>query len=486
MKRLLIAAAAAAAALGAMGVACYQDDALNPLQIAPTRVLLTDAPFPYDSVSSVNIYVTRVEASPIDTAPADRAAGRVTWVEVAAPQKRFNLLTLQQGATEFMGQAALDAGQYTDIRMTIDVDSSTIKYLDGSEALVHWPSPGQGEVLLYASVAERLAVAPSGAEIVIDFDVGRSFLYNLFGVREFYAQPVLRAVNRAATGAIAGTVTAPDIEGNPFPVENANVTVFGGDPRQPPGNWYVAATGRTDAQGHYKVAFLQAETYIVRVEQPDLPAFAEVTTPNIQVTVGGEASHSVLLPRAGAGGAFINVTGPSTVGVGGTIVLRAAVGDSAGNPVANPAISWFSRDSLTAMLLDSSYADTLQFVLGLREGATWIVATNAAFLVADSVFIQVGSQPNPNPNPVALVTVTPPTLNLTVGDSAFLQAVLRDSAGTVLTDRQIAWFQTDSSAVVDLLVNVGPTAVLKALRSGSTIIRGESEGKAGSATITVQ
>ncbi len=482
MKRWLIAAAAA----GAIGVACYQDDVLHPPSIAPTRVFLTDAPFPYDSVSSVNIYVTRIEASPIDTAPADRAAGRMTWVEVAAPKKRFNLLTLQQGATEFMGQASLEAGQYTDIRMTIGAELSSIKYLDGSDAVVHWPSPGQGEVFVYASVSdERLAVSATGAEIVIDFDVGRSFLYNLFGVREFYAQPVLRAVNSAATGAIAGTVTAPDIEGNPFPVENAIVTVYVGDPNQLlTSQWAVVATGRTDVQGRYKVAFLGAGAYIVRVEQPYLPAFAAVTTPTVSVTIGGETSHSVTLPRAGAGGAFINVTGPSTVGVGGTIVLRAAVGDSAGNPVANPVIAWRSRDSSVAMLLDSSYADTLQFVLGLQQGATWIVAASPTFLVADSLFLEVVSPSNPNP--VFSVTVIPPTLTLNVGDSTFLQAVLRDSSGTVLTDRQVSWFQTDSSAVVDLIVNIGPTAVLNARRSGSTIIRAESEGKAGSATITVQ
>jgi len=480
MRRLLIATSIT---LGIL-VSCYQDDALHPVAIAPTKVFLTDAPFPYDSVSSVSIYVTRIEASPVDTAQADRLAGRMTWVEVAAPKKRFNLLTLQQGATELLGEAPLDAGQYTDIRMTIDVDSSSIKYLDGSDAVVQWPSPGQGEILVYAGVAERLPVTATGAEIVIDFDVGRSFLYNLFGVREFRAQPLLRAVNSAATGAIAGTVRAPDIEGNPVPVENANVTVYGSDPNQLASQWYVVATGRTDAQGYYKIGFLQAGAYIVSVEQPDLPSFAAATTPNVQVTVGRETAHSVTLELAGSGGAFLNVTGPAAVGVGGTIVLRAAVGDSAGHPVANPVISWRSRDSLTAMLLDSSYADTLQFVLGLRQGATWIVATSPTFLVADSIFIQVDSESTSNP--VASVTVTPPTLSLTVGDSTFLQAVLRDSSGNVLTERQIAWFQTDSSGVVDLLVNVGPTAVLKARRSGSTSIRAESEGKAGSATVTVQ
>ncbi|MGH2830170.1 MAG: DUF4382 domain-containing protein, partial [Actinomycetota bacterium] len=274
MKRLLAALAVA----GGLGIACYQDDALHPAAIAPTKVFLTDAPFPYDSVSSVNVYVTRVEASPRDTAPADRAAGRVTWIEIAAPNKSFDLLTLQQGATAFVGEGAIDAGQYIEVRMTIDVDSSSIKYLDGSDAVVHWPSPGQGQIFVYAGVEEQLAVSATGAEIVLDFDVGRSFLYNLFGVKEFHSQPVLRAVNSAATGAIAGTVTAPDIEGMPVPVQNANITVYGGDPNQLPSQWYVVATGRSDAQGRYKVAFLRVGAYIIRVEHPDLPAFAAVTT----------------------------------------------------------------------------------------------------------------------------------------------------------------------------------------------------------------
>jgi hypothetical protein len=466
MKRLLATVLVLA---GINVVACYQDDLLHPAAIAPTKVFLTDAPFPYDSVSSVNIYVTRIEASPVDTAPADRAAGRVTWVEVAEPKKRFNLLTLQQGATELLGQTTLNAGQYTDVRMTIDVDSSSIKYLDGSDAVVHWPAPGQGELLVYAGVAERLPVSVTGAEIVIDFDVGRSFLYYLFGVKEFFAQPVLRAVNSAATGAIAGTVTARDIAGNPFPVANANVTVYCCDPTLLSSQWSVVATGRTNAQGYYKIAFLQAEAYIVRVEQPDLPAFAAVTTPNVQVTVGHETSHSVVLPEAGAGGAFINVTGPSTVGVGGTIVLRAAVGDSSGNPVPNPMISWRSRDSLTAMLLDSSYSDTLQFVLGMQEGTTWIVATNAVLLVTDSAQVQVVSS---TPHPVTSVTINPPSLSLAVGDSMGLTAVLRDASGNVVTDQTVQWnfIAGADSTVVDIF-SFGLSAVVKAKRVGSTTIR---------------
>ena len=482
MKRLLIAAAVL---LGAIAVACYQDDALHPVLIAPTKVFLTDAPFPYDTVSSVNVYVVRIEASPRDTAPADAAAGRETWVEIAAPKQSFNLLTLQQGATAFLGQSTLDAGQYLAIRMTLDVDKSSIKYLDGSDAVVRWPNPGQGEVVFYAGIPDLLAVSASGAEIVIDFDVGRTFRYMLFGIREFDVLPVVRAVNSAAAGAIVGTVTAPDIEGTPFPVQNANITIYGGNPSQPPGTWYVEATGRTDAQGRYKVAFLGAGAYIVRVEQPDLPAFAAVTTSNVLVTVGDTTSHSVVLPPAGAGGAFINITGPSSVGVGGTIALRAAVGDSNGIPQANPQVSWFSSDSSIAMVLQDSGGvnDSVAyaFVLGRREGSAWIRAQSG--LLWDSIAVQV-IKVEPLV-PVASVTLTPASMTLAVGDSNSFTAVLRDSDGNVLSNRQISWFLTDSSGVATIIWSAGETAWVMGGHSGTTHIRAASESKIKDATITV-
>ena len=467
MKRLLIAAATA---LGAIGVACYQDDALQPLQIAPTRVLLTDDPFPFDGVGSVNIYVTRIDA----TAHFD-TLGAGEWVEIAAPRKRFDLLTLQQGATAFVGEGPLDPGQYQAIRMTINIDSSSIRYVNGAEASVNWNSPGYSEIVMHALVEEPLAVSPTGAEIVIDFDVGRSFPYNLFGTNEFTFIPWLRAVNSAATGAIEGTVTRGDVGGGQT-VQNANVTVYAAESFSP----YVVATGRTDAAGHYKVAFLRAGQYTVRFEQPDIPALGPNEVPIVPVTVGTVTTLSVVLPRAGAGGAYIRITGPTTVGVGGGIELQAAVGDSSGDTISNPSITWFSRDTAIAAVFDS--APYVVRVFGRAQGGTWIVATSGG--LSDSVPIEVVAQVIPNP--VASVTVTPPSLNLVVGDSANLYAELRDSAGNVLINRPVSWFPADSSGVVDWLVTVGSTAVLKARQSGSTTIRAVSEGRTGSAIVTVQ
>src|SRR5205814_3882122 len=112
-----------AAVLLAGGSACYQDDSSNgPASRKPlAKVLLTDAPFPYDSITSVNLYVVRIEASAqLDTVRGD-------WVVVAEPRHTFDLLQLQQGTTAFLGEGEIPAGEYHAIRMTIDTSLSSVQ-----------------------------------------------------------------------------------------------------------------------------------------------------------------------------------------------------------------------------------------------------------------------------------------------------------------------------------------------------------------------
>src|SRR5438876_1505398 len=151
---------------------CYQDDfsGLNHGQ-PPVRVSLTDAPFPYDSVASVNVYVVRIEANAV---PDTTGGGAGQWVLIAEPRKSFDLLTLQQGSTAFVGQGELPAGQYHAIRMTIDTSLSSVVWNSGLRARVNWQNwSGSTEEPLYALVEYPVNVPTDGAEIVIDFDVGR-------------------------------------------------------------------------------------------------------------------------------------------------------------------------------------------------------------------------------------------------------------------------------------------------------------------------
>jgi len=241
---------------------------------------------------------------------------------------------------------------------------------------------------LYAGVDYPMNVSSDGAEIVIDFDVARSFQWALYGSREFTLFPWLRAISTAATGAIAGTVTT-DYNGPVEPVPNASVTVCSRSPCDSQSATNVVASGRSDNAGHYKVAFVRAGTYTVRIERADHPWLDPVVTTGVAVTTGGTTTLSVALPRAGSGGAYIRISGPTSVGIGGAILLQAAVGDASGSPVSNPSVTWTSDNPAIASV-SSSGTDTAA-VTGNQEGFATITATSGA--LSDAITIQVLGSP---------------------------------------------------------------------------------------------
>ena len=364
---------------------CYQDDAsvTAALAVRPQiTVRLTDAPFPYDSLHSVTIYVVRIEAS-----TAQDTSGGGQWVVITEPRKAFDLLALQQGTTALLGAGEMPAGQYHAVRMTLDTSQSSITWNDAAQhpAPVNW----HGLSTIYAFVEYPVNVPTQGADIVLDFDVGQSFLFNYYGTNEFDFTPHLRAINSAAAGAIAGVVTQ-GANGTTQPVSNAQVSVYGTYPSRADIT-YLEATGRSGGDGRYKVAFLPPGSYVVRIEEPFLPNLDSVTTSGVEVTAGTTTPLSVLLPNAGSGGgAYVRISGPTSVGVGGTITLFAAVGDASGNTVQNPSVTWTSSPADTASV--TGFGDSAR-VTGRMEGVATITATSAGLSDMHRVQITASSAP---------------------------------------------------------------------------------------------
>jgi hypothetical protein len=452
---------------------CYQDDATlaSPAGLRPRiTVRLTDAPFPYDSLHSVNIYVVRIEAN-----TAQDTSGDGQWTLITEPRKTFDLLALQQGATAILGQGEMPAGQYHAVRMTIDTAQSSITWNDAAQhpAPVNW----HGWSTIYAGVEYPVDVPTQGADIVLDFDVGRSFLFNFSGTYGFDFTPQLRAINAAAAGAIAGTVTQSS-GGTTSPVPNAQVSVFAPYPGQPDSIGYLVATGRGDSTGQYKVAFLAPGTYFVKIEEPFMPWLDAVVTPKVAVRAGETTPLSVSLPQAGAGGhAYLRISGPTQVGVGGTIFLYAAVGDSNGNPVYTQPVTWTSSDTTVAVV--TAPGDTASArVIGRQPGSATIRATSGG--LTDSLIVHVALLGS-----VASVTIVPDSATVMVGDSGvYLQAVLRDSVGHVVSGGA-SWFSSDTTVV--FVYPCGSCSGDRAVgRSpGTATVFATSQGKTGQATITV-
>jgi hypothetical protein len=342
------------------------------------KVLLTDDPFPFDSVQSVEVYIVSIAVS---THPdTGTSADSMQWVTIAEPHRQVDLLTLQQGLTDSLGVGEVTADQYKAVNVTIDVDSSAgVRYKNGSAAVVRWNGYGRAQLPVFVQAA--VSVPDSGAVIVIDFDVGRSFVYNQLGDGAFDFFPWIRAVNRAATGNIAGTVFRDSSTGSFGPVADASVSAWGGGPS----NWFVLSTGKTDAAGQYRLAYLLPGTYIVGVDPPSAANnLGSELDSNVVVTRGAETTHNVTLSAFG-GSVLIN--GASSMLVNHTNRLEAFVVNAQHQQDTAAAVVWQNLD--TAVLGLATYVDSTRVarVTSKAVGSGRIVATSGSLADTLTIFV---------------------------------------------------------------------------------------------------
>lgn len=370
-RSLVLAATAATVVFGAL-TACYKDEPTVPRrQPVNTSVLLTDAPFPYDSVGKVEIFIVSISAKlETDTSSSEG------WVTIAEPNRRIDILALTHGLTDSLGGTDLARGQYGALRMIIDTDESHIYTKQGSEIDVDWQSSA-GRPVLHAFVEAPLAVNENGqTAIVIDFDVGRSFLCSDDVCDHFIFSPTMRAVNRAGTGTVSGRVLGAGST-NPQPIAFTTVTVYSGDPAQPANTWGIRATGRTDAQGNYRIAFLTPGTYIFRADAPRASIYTPGVNSGITVVAGQELTgRDIVLPREPAEGVFVTPDS-IVVAVGGTASVSAEVRDVQGTPVPGAVVSWAVSDSSRASV--TAGASNTAIVRGLTAGETTVRAARGLF-----------------------------------------------------------------------------------------------------------
>jgi hypothetical protein len=264
--------------------------------------------------------------------------------------------------------------------MVLNTDRSSVVGRDGAAVPVQWGSSA-GMPTLYALVESPIDVAADGGDVVIDFDVGRSFLCPGTSCSgELVFSPVFRAVDRDATGGISGTVRRDTLlDGGPT-LARATITVYAGDIEQLASfvNWPVAATGRTDDAGHFTVAFLPAGKYVVRADPPRDAPLSAIVSGGVTVAAGGTTVIPDLrLPTLGTGGGGsggggdTTVTGgggsgggsggatgtvatvdvsPATAGlaVGDSVVFVATARDAQGNDLTGEALAWTVSDSAVA------------------------------------------------------------------------------------------------------------------------------------------
>jgi Bacterial Ig-like domain (group 2) len=82
--------------------------------------------------------------------------------------------------------------------------------------------------------------------------------------------------------------------------------------------------------------------------------------------------------------------------------------------------------------------------------------------------------------PVAQVMVSPASVSLPVGQSQTLIATLKDANGATLSGRAVSWSSANPG-----VATVNTTGLVSAVSAGSTTVTATSEGKSGSASVTI-
>ena len=158
--------------------------------------------------------------------------------------------------------------------------------------------------------------------------------------------------------------------------------------------------------------------------------------------------------------------GSATVSVGGTQQLTATPLDADGNPLSGRTVTWVSSNTAVATVSASG------LVTGVAPGSATITATSEGKSGTATITV--------NPVPVASVAVAPASATIVVGATQQLTATPLDSAGNPLTGRTVTWTSSDPT-----VAPVSGSGLVTGVAVGSVTITATSEGKSGTASITV-
>jgi uncharacterized protein YjdB len=192
-----------------------------------------------------------------------------------------------------------------------------------------------------------------------------------------------------------------------------------------------------------------------------------ITPGNATITASSEGkSGSVSITITPVPIASIVVAPPvASLQIDGTVQLTATARDAAGNTLTGRIFTWTSADNNVATVSATG------LVTGRAAGSVQIRATAEGITGAAQITVTA---------PVATVTVAPPTATLDLAATVQLVPTARDAAGNVLTGRSFTYSTANA-----LIATVSPAGLVTGTGVGSVIVTATSEGKSGTALITV-
>jgi uncharacterized protein YjdB/alpha-tubulin suppressor-like RCC1 family protein len=180
---------------------------------------------------------------------------------------------------------------------------------------------------------------------------------------------------------------------------------------------------------------------------------------------GGDDKSPTGNPPVTVASVAITPTTASVV-VGATTTLTAVARDAQNNTLAGRTITYASSAATIATVSATGV------VTGVAAGSAEITATSEGKSAAAQITV--------TPVPVASISITPTSDTLVAGDTASLQATVRDAQNNVLTGRLINFTSSATN-----IATVSANGLVTAVAAGTARITAASEGRTVEATILV-
>jgi hypothetical protein len=260
---------------------CSNDEAINGT--GQIKLNITDAPIDQEGVTGV--FITFIDiAFQKDGGPwqtAEEFEGPVT----------INLLELQNGRTELLGDFSAGAGNYTGIRFMLDASERGtnaanpgcyIEFEDGTTEALFVPS---GEQTGYKTIGDFTVPLNGSVEITADFDLRKSVVKaGASGI--FILKPTIKVIVNNQAGSIKGNITNRNSENSYVVYAYETGTYTEDESAEPQGEEvrFPNAVSNTGAEenGDYMLAFLAPKDYDLIVVAMDSEG-----NPTVEKTVNG-------------------------------------------------------------------------------------------------------------------------------------------------------------------------------------------------------
>ena len=307
-------------------------------------VSLTDAPAcGYDAV---NVTINKVRVHQSASAP-DTAAG---WTDITLnPPRKINLLGLNNGVLDSLGETPLAAGQYTQLRLVLDPNTgsgfaNSVVPTGGVETTLVTPSAMQSGIKL---INQFNVASGQRVDLVLDFDACKSIVLNGAGV--YMLKPVIR-VSPFALNGIDGFVDPALL--------TSNVLVTAQQ-----GGVIAQTTAPNATTGEFLLARVAPGNY-------DVVITADGHATAVIATVPVTTSTSVV--NVSASGTPITLPLSATHTISGTVALNPASSTAVAYTMAQQAVSTLPVVTVKSQAVDlSSGAYSLTLPIGAPQLATY-------------------------------------------------------------------------------------------------------------------